>query len=129
MANFRLDYVWLDGYQPTANIRTKAQMVEVDTDEISLADVPVWGFDGSSTKQAEGHDSDCILQPVRIYKNPLRENASFVLCEVFTRDGEVHESNYRALIDDAEAEEFWFGFEQEYVLMTSAGRPVGFPDG
>jgi glutamine synthetase len=129
MAKFRLDYIWLDGYQPTANIRTKAQLVEVDAAEISLDDVPVWGFDGSSTHQAEGHDSDCILQPVRIYNNPLRENGYFVLCEVFTRDGAVHESNYRALIDDAESEEFWFGFEQEYVLMTSSGRPVGFPDG
>ena len=129
MAKFRLDYIWLDGYQPTANIRTKAQLVEVDAAEISLDDVPVWGFDGSSTHQAEGHDSDCILQPVRIYNNPVRENGCFVLCEVFSRDGEVHESNYRALIDDAESEEFWFGFEQEYVLMTSSGRPVGFPDG
>ena len=119
MAKFRLDYIWLDGYQPTANIRTKAQIIEVDAAEISLGDVPVWGFDGSSTQQAEGHDSDCILQPVRVYNNPLRENGCFVLCEVFTRDGAVHETNYRALIDDAESEEFWFGFEQEYVLMTS----------
>ena len=47
MAKFRLDYIWLDGYQPTANIRTKAQIIEVDGAEISLDDVPVWGFDGS----------------------------------------------------------------------------------
>jgi glutamine synthetase len=70
MANFRLDYIWLDGYQPTANIRTKAQIIEVDTDAISLDDVPVWGFDGSSTQQAESHDSDCILQPGRVYNLP-----------------------------------------------------------
>ena len=87
MAKFRLDYIWLDGYKPTANIRTKAQIIEVDAAEVSLDDVPVWGFDGSSTQQAEGHDSDCILQPVRVYNNPLRENGCFVLCEVFTRDG------------------------------------------
>jgi glutamine synthetase len=129
MAHFRLDYVWLDGYKPTANIRTKAQIIEIDTVDISLADVPDWGFDGSSTQQAEGHDSDCILKPVRMYKNPMRENAHFVLCEVFTRGGVRHETNYRGLIDKAEAEEFWFGFEQEYVLMTSNGRPLGFPDG
>ena len=104
-------------------------MIEVDADDISLDDVPVWGFDSSSTQQAEGLDSDCILQPVRVYKNPLHDNACFVLFEVFTRAGERYESNYRGLIDDAEAEEFCFGFEQEYVLMTSIGRPVGFPDG
>jgi glutamine synthetase len=129
MTHFRLDYIWLDGYQPTANIRTKAQIIETDTVDINLTDVPDWGFDGSSTQQAEGHDSDCILKPVRMYKNPMRENAHFVLCEVFTRGRVRHETNYRGLIDEAEAEEFWFGFEQEYVLMTSNGRPLGFPDG
>jgi glutamine synthetase len=129
MTHFRLDYVWLDGYKPTANIRTKAQIIETDTVDISLDDVPDWGFDGSSTQQAEGHDSDCILKPVRMYKNPMRENAHFVLCEVFTRGSVRHETNYRGLIDKADAEEFWFGFEQEYVLMTSNGRPLGFPDG
>ncbi len=74
MTHFRLDYVWLDGYKPTANLRTKAQIIEADTADISLSDVPDWGFDGSSTQQAEGHDSDCILKPVRLYKNPTREN-------------------------------------------------------
>ena len=65
-ANFRLDYIWLDGYQPTANIRTKSQMLDADSFDGSLDAVPVWGFDGSSTQQAEGHDSDCILKPARV---------------------------------------------------------------
>ena len=52
MPKYRLDYVWLDGYQPTANIRTKAQIVELDSFDGNLDDVPVWGFDGSSTRQA-----------------------------------------------------------------------------
>ena len=129
MTGYRLDYIWLDGYEPTANIRTKSQIVELASFDGNPDELPVWGFDGSSTRQAEGHDSDCVLQPVRVYKNPLRENSFYVLCEVFARDGERHETNYRALIDDAEGEEFWFGFEQEYVLMTSNGRPLGFPEG
>ncbi len=129
MPKFRLDYIWLDGYQPTANIRTKSQMLDADSFDGTLDAVPVWGFDGSSTQQAEGHDSDCILKPARVYRNPLQENGYFVLCEVLTRDGTRHESNYRALIDESAGSEFWFGFEQEYVLMSSNGRPIGFPDG
>jgi len=129
MTKYRFDYVWLDGYKPTANIRTKAQMVELDSFDGSVGEVPVWGFDGSSTQQAEGHDSDCILQPVRSYKNPQRNNAWLVLCEVLDRAGKPVPSNFRAQIDDDANDEFWFGFEQEYVLMSSAGRPLGFPDG
>jgi glutamine synthetase len=129
MEHVRLDYVWLDGYKPTPNLRTKAQVVLYDDFDGTLATTPLWGFDGSSTHQAEGHDSDCILRPVRLYKNSLRERGYFVLCDVQTRDGTVHSTNTRALINEAEAEQFWFGFEQEYVLMKSNGRPVGFPDG
>jgi len=129
MMQYRLDYIWLDGYKPTANIRTKAQIVELDSFTGDIKEVPIWGFDGSSTQQAEGHDSDCILQPVRVYRNPLHKNAWFILCEVLDRDGVAVPSNYRAQINDDANDEFWFGFEQEYVLMTSAGRPLGFPEG
>ena len=129
MSMVRLDYVWLDGYKPTPNIRTKAQVVPSESFSGKVEEAPRWGFDGSSTHQAEGHDSDCILRPVRVYPNPLKDNAYLVLCDVLTRDGEEHPTNTRAMIDDAAAEEFWFGFEQEYVLMNSNGRPVGFPDG
>ena len=76
MSMIRLDYVWLDGYKPTPNIRTKAQVVSGDTFSGNLEDAPLWGFDGSSTHQAEGHDSDCILKPVRIYPNPLKGGKS-----------------------------------------------------
>jgi glutamine synthetase len=124
----RLDYVWLDGYEPTANIRTKAQVVPTDSPDVQLADVPVWGFDGSSTRQAEGHDSDCVLQPVRLYEHPLHDHAYIVLCEVMNEDGTSHPSNTRARLPD-DTEEFWFGFEQEYVLMTTDSRPIGFPVG
>ena len=129
MSKIRLDYVWLDGYKPTANIRTKAQMLDLESFEGNVDDVPIWGFDGSSTQQADGHNSDCILQPVRVYTNPMFDSAYFVLCEVYNRDGSCNSANTRAQIDDEAGAEFWFGFEQEYVLMTSSGRPLGFPDG
>jgi glutamine synthetase len=129
MAKFRLDYIWLDGDQPTANLRTKAQIIELDDFDGDTSVLPLWGFDGSSTHQAEGHDSDCVLQPVQAYKNPLHKNAWLVLCEVFNRDGSVHPTNHRAKILDKNNDQFWFGFEQEYILFTSAGRPLGFPEG
>lgn len=129
MGQVRLDYVWLDGYEPTVNLRTKAQIIDSDVFTGDISSVPEWGFDGSSTKQAEGHFSDCILKPVRLYDNPFVADAYFVLCEVLNADRSVHLSNTRALIDEAASAEFWFGFEQEYVLMSTNGRPLGFPDG
>ena len=124
----RLDYVWLDGYEPTPSIRTKAQVVDADSFSGDLADAPVWGFDGSSTRQAEGYDSDCVLQPARIYDNPFHAGGYLVLCEVLNADETTHASNTRSLLDD-DTDEFWFGFEQEYVFMTTDGRPLGFPSG
>ncbi len=44
MPNIRLDYIWLDGYQPTANIRTKSQMLDADSFDGSLAAVPGVGL-------------------------------------------------------------------------------------
>ena len=74
----KLEYLWLDGCTPT-QIRSKTKVVkEFGTNE----EPPVWGFDGSSTRQAEGSDSDCVLKPVRVYPNPLDTNSSIVLCEV-----------------------------------------------
>ena len=110
MTKYRMDYIWLDGNQPTANLRTKAQILEFESFDGNVSELPLWGFDGSSTNQAEGHDSDCVLKPVRAYNNPLHKNAWFVLCEVFNRDGSVHPTNYRNNISDKHDEQFWFGF-------------------
>ncbi|SVD54281.1 uncharacterized protein METZ01_LOCUS407135, partial [marine metagenome] len=60
------EYVWLDGYFPEPTLRSKVR-VEKGTP----AHAPLWGFDGSSTNQAEGLDSDCLLSPVKEYINPF----------------------------------------------------------
>ncbi len=125
MSKFRLDYVWLDGYTPVANLRTKCMMREFD-EFPTLEQLPEWGFDGSSTKQAAGGDSDCVLKPVALYPDPTRLNGVLVMCEVMLPDGSAHPSNARATIADDEGT--WFGFEQEYFLMQD-GRPIGFPQG
>ena len=125
MTKFKLEYIWLDGYEPVPNLRGKTR-VEEYTDFPSLGELPVWGFDGSSTRQADGSDSDCLLQPVAIFRDPARANAALVMCEVLLPDGTPHPSNTRATIPDDPGT--WFGFEQEYFLYRD-GVPLGFPPG
>ena len=123
MAKVKLGYVWLDGYQPEPNIRFKTKVIDHDG-EVTLDDCPMWSFDGSSTQQAEGHSSDCLLKPVTIIPDPGRMNAYLIMSEVLSADGSVHPSNLRGTFEDDE--DFWSGFEQEYVLMKD-GKPLGFP--
>ena len=119
----KLEYIWLDGYEPVPNLRGKTKIVEFDG-EPTLADLPVWNFDGSSTRQAEGFSSDCLLQPVALFPDPARKNGYLVMCEVLMPDGTPHVSNSRASIPDDP--DTWFGFEQEYFFYKD-GRPLGFP--
>src|SRR4051795_2069612 len=114
MTKYKLEYVWLDGYTPTPNLRGKTQIKEFDAFP-KLEQLPLWGFDGSSTQQAEGHSSDCVLKPVALYPDATRVNGVLVMCEVMMPDGKTpHESNKRAtILDDSGA---WFGFEQEYFF-------------
>jgi glutamine synthetase len=124
MTKYKLEYIWLDGYTPTPNLRGKTQIKEFASFP-TLEQLPLWGFDGSSTMQAEGHSSDCVLKPVAVYPDAARTNGALVMCEVMMPDGKTpHPSNKRAtILDDADA---WFGFEQEYFFYKD-GRPLGFP--
>ena len=121
----KLEYIWLDGYKPTQSLRSKTLVREDFSGK--LEDVPMWSFDGSSTEQAEGSDSDCLLKPVAIFPDPGRKNGYLVMTEVLNADGTPHESNGRATIEDDD-DDFWFGFEQEYFLwVPETDRPPGFP--
>jgi glutamine synthetase len=124
MTKFKLEYIWLDGYTPVPNLRSKTQIKAFESFP-TLEQLPNWGFDGSSTQQAEGRSSDCVLKPVAIYPDSTRLNGALVMCEVMMPDGVTpHPSNSRAtILDDAGT---WFGFEQEYFLYQN-GRPLGFP--
>ena len=116
----KLEYLWLDGCTPT-QIRSKTKIVKYFGREGGEA--PVWGFDGSSTEQAKGSDSDCVLKPVRIYPNPLEvsDHASIVLCEVWNVDDAPHKTNTRRLLEETIVDydhdnnwpiDEWVGFEQ-----------------
>ena len=99
MEKFKLEYIWLDGYEPVPNLRGKTKVVAFDRFP-TLEELPLWGFDGSSTKQADGSDSDCVLKPVALFPDPARTNGVLVMCEVLLPDGTPHPSNSRAAIPD-----------------------------
>ncbi|MEM6630380.1 MAG: glutamine synthetase beta-grasp domain-containing protein [Bacteroidota bacterium] len=125
MAKFKLEYIWLDGYKPTQSLRSKTKIVSDFGG--TLEECPMWSFDGSSTEQAPGGSSDCLLKPVAIFPDPGRRDAYLVMTEVLSADGSPHETNGRATIDDDD-NDFWFGFEQEYFLWDPAtNKPLGFP--
>ena len=125
MTVHKFEYVWLDGYTPEPNLRSKTKALKLDNYNGEIEPLPIWAFDGSSTQQADGHSSDLLLKPVRVYPDPERKMAWLVMCEVLNPDETPHTSNTRALIDDDP--DFWFGFEQEYTLVQH-GRPMGFPE-
>ena len=129
MTKYKFEYIWLDGYEPIPHIRSKTTIKEMESFDGDVALLGDWSFDGSSTRQAEGHFSDLVLKPVKVYPDPGRENGFIVLSEVYAPDGTPHATNTRAMITNEDQDDYWFGFEQEYVLMTDDGRPVGFPSG
>lgn len=125
----KLEYIWLDGYTPEPNLRSKTKIIEHSSalNIPSIEELPVWSYDGSSTKQADGSKSDCLLKPCRIIFDPQRKNSYLVMCEVLNADGSAHKSNTRSMISkETKSDELWFGFEQEYTLIKE-GKPLGFP--
>ena len=122
----KLEYIWLDGFLPTQSLRSKTRIERNFSGK--LEDCPVWSFDGSSTQQAKGNDSDCLIKPVAIFPDPDRSNGFLLMTEVLNADGTPHESNARSTIDDDD-NDFWFGFEQEYFLWDPITNiPLGFPE-
>jgi len=102
----KLEYIWLDGYMPTQSLRSKTQVI--DNFGGTLEECPMWSFDGSSTEQADGSSSDCLLKPVAIFPDPGRLNSYLVMTEVLNADGTPHVSNGRATIDDDDDDFFFF---------------------
>ncbi len=128
------EYIWLDGAVPTQQLRSKTRVVHMaPLAAPSLVSFPEWGYDGSSTNQADGGDSDLVLRPVRFVSDPLKGPGNFlVMCEVFNGDGSPHATNGRArlraaLTSGGADQDPWVGFEQEYTLFSD-GRPLGFPE-
>ena len=126
---YQAEYIWIDGAKPTPMLRSKTKIIDN-----SVKTPPIWGFDGSSTEQATGESSDCMLKPVFWCKDPLRGGRNIiVMCEVYlAATGEMHPTNTRAACAAAaakyKAHGMIYGIEQEYTLMRLNGRPFGFPE-
>ena len=124
--SYLAEYIWVDGQQPTAKLRSKAKVIS-DSEEM-----PIWAFDGSSTNQAPGANSDCVLNPVFICPDPVRGGDNkLVMCEVLLTDMTPHPSNTRAGCAASSKKyadlDMWFGIEQEYTYFQGT-RPLGWPD-
>ncbi|XP_031625061.1 glutamine synthetase 2 cytoplasmic isoform X2 [Contarinia nasturtii] len=121
-------YIWIDG--TGQNVRAKDRTL--DFVPKSVKELPIWNYDGSSTYQAGGTNSDVYLHPVAIYKDPFRRGKHIlVLCETYSYDGTPTGTNHRKecaeIATKCAAEEPWFGIEQEYTLLDIDGQPLGWP--
>jgi glutamine synthetase len=129
---YKAEYIWIDGTEPTARLRSKTKILTGKAPK-TVADLPIWGFDGSSTNQAPGSNSDCVLQPVFVCPDPIRggENV-LVLSEVLLTDMTPHPTNTRSALrpvaEKYAAQEPLFGIEQEYTFFKK-NHPLGFPAG
>ncbi|MFV0526013.1 MAG: glutamine synthetase GlnII [Acidimicrobiales bacterium] len=126
---YRAEYLWIDGTEPTREVRSKTKIL-ADGDEPGM-----WGYDGSSTNQATGDNSDVVLSPVFTCPDPVRGgNDILVLCEtLLTGDMSPHPTNTRApaaaALEKYGDQEPLFGLEQEYTMLhPTTGWPYGFPE-
>src|SRR3989344_7851848 len=124
------EYIWIDGRKPTAKLRSKTKVIDGPIQ--NLEQIPIWGFDGSSTEQASGHFSDCGLKPVYFRIDPVRGVPNIlVMCEVLNPDGTPHLTNTRSVLATVAAKfsahKPLFGVEQEYTLYQN-DRPFGWPE-
>jgi len=121
-------YIWIDGTGEGMRSKTKT----VDTEPKSVSDLPIWNYDGSSTHQAEGSNSDTYLHPVAMYPDPFRLGPNkLVLCETYKYNKQPTETNHRKLcaevMEKAKDHKPWFGLEQEYTMLDQDGHPFGWP--
>ncbi|MEQ8439052.1 MAG: glutamine synthetase GlnII [Ilumatobacter fluminis] len=126
---YQAEYIWLDGYEPTPSLRSKTKILH---DEVT--EPPIWGFDGSSTEQATGDKSDCVLKPVFKCPDPIRGGRNIlVMCEVMLVSGRPHPTNTRNACAKVEKKfadtQMLFGLEQEYTMLRADRTPLGFPEG
>eukprot|EP00049_Salpingoeca_infusionum_P011641 m.203255 g.203255 ORF g.203255 m.203255 type:complete len:395 (+) comp14988_c0_seq1:346-1530(+) len=145
------EYVWIGG--TGMDLRCKTKMLEKMPE--SVDELPIWNYDGSSTAQAPGHDSEVLIKPVRIFRDPFRTDGGdniLVLCETYKPldDGSMEPLECQDLVANSGVtgnntrnrareifetpkvaeQDMWFGLEQEYTLFhNDRVTPLGWPKG
>jgi len=121
---YQAEYIWIDGSEPTRKLRSKTKIVTVDRS-------PRVGLRRSSTNQATGHFSDCVLLPAFT----VPDHCAVPMTSRDVRSPErrlyAHVTNERAATA-AVAKKYAsfepkFGIEQEYTFFQD-GRPYGWPE-
>ena len=137
MSPIKLEYIWLGANN---ELRSKVRVEWVDDNNSGLlrGDLncfPLWNYDGSSTNQATGDNSEVLIKPVQVYKNPMATSDCLeylVLCETYTPEMNPHPTNTRhganAILEaDFNNYKPMFGIEHEFfILDKNTRRPLGF---
>uniref|UniRef100_A0A914VTU6 glutamine synthetase n=1 Tax=Plectus sambesii TaxID=2011161 RepID=A0A914VTU6_9BILA len=121
-------YIWIDGTGEGLRAKTRVAQKKYG----SVNEIPPWAYDGSSTFQAAGENSDMLLKPVAWCRDPFfLGDSKLVMCETFDGAGKPSRTNLRSqcieAVEKTKHFEPWFAFEQEYTLVGYDGRPLGFP--
>jgi glutamine synthetase len=129
------EYIWLGGATTTGGFDIRGKTMTLDKKPTSVSEMKVWNYDGSSTGQAPGDDSEVLMRPVRIFPDPFRGGDNIlVLCETLLPGSLAPiptntRAAAKAAFDKKLDEKPWFGIEQEYTLLKQDGiRPFGFPE-
>merc|ERR1712036_193041 len=105
---------------------------------MGVSDLPVWNFDGSSTEQAECHNSEINIVPRALFDDPFRGYPHvMVITDAYNAwDDKPAIGNTRApcadIMEKYKKHDPWFGIEQEYTLMRPGKvgevptMPIGF---
>ena len=124
-----VEYIWIGGKN---ELRSKTKVMDYVVN--SVDDLSVWNYDGSSTDQAQGTDSEVIIKPRALFNDPFRGGANkMVLCDTYRPDGSPLKNNHRIWANEqfnkALDQKPWFGLEQEYFLINpKTNKPLGFPE-
>ncbi|KAK5851733.1 hypothetical protein PBY51_023263 [Eleginops maclovinus] len=124
----QVTYIWIDGTGEGLRNKTRT----LDFEPKTIDDIPEWNFDGSSTYQAEGSNSDMYLIPVCMFRDPFTQDPNkLVLCEVLKYNRLPTETNHRMscnkVMEEVKEHAIWFGMEQEYTLLGIDGHPYSWP--
>jgi glutamine synthetase len=124
-----IEYVWIGGNN---ELRCKTKVINYTVKNVES--LPIWNFDGSSTNQASGDDSEVIIKPVALFNDPFRGKPhKLVLCDTYTQNDEPLVNNHRKWANDLFEKDLsqkpWFGLEQEYFLIDpNTNLPLGFDE-